>query len=353
MLRRRSSRSIQRGDATVVRERLAAAALFAGAPEEALTTLSVVADVVTVQSGAALVREGRIPTHLYVVTDGVFDVFSTGESAGEVVKVASLQAGDHFGEIGIIEGMPSTASVRAAGEAAAIRIPARDFLDVVRESPELARSVRARAARKLAHTHPSYAPGATEVVLAEAGAALGSAVSLRSLDELLRSITATAVNLFRAASCSIALVDDEAGELVFRSATGAGAEEVIGARIAAGEGIAGAVLASGVPVVVPDIDRDERFAGAFAASTGFKPTAIVARPLEVHGKIVGVIEVLDPERVDEQTTTLLGLFSNQAALAIETGRALQGLVDALAGWGSMSGAEKRAAIARIRALLGA
>ncbi|HWC15286.1 MAG TPA: cyclic nucleotide-binding domain-containing protein [Actinomycetota bacterium] len=353
MFRRTRSWSVRGGDAEFVRERLATAAVFAGAPEDAVARLAALADVVTVRSGTDLVREGRIPTHLYVITSGIFDVFSTGESSGQVVKVASLQAGDHFGEIGIIEGMPSTASVRAAGEAVAIRIPARDFLDVVREAPELARSVRMRAARKLAHTHPSYAPGVTEVVLTEAGDAFGSAMSLRSLDELLRSITATAVNLFRAASCSIALVDEATGELVFRAATGAGAEKVMGARIAAGEGIAGAVLASGVPVVVTDVDRDARFAGAFAASTGFKPTAIVARPLDVQGTIVGVIEVLDPERVDERTTTLLGLFSNQAALAIQTGRALQELVDALAGWNSMSGAEKRAAIARIRGLLGA
>ena len=344
--------SIQPRDEQVIRKGLSEAALLEGASEEMVSALSEAAEIVSVRAGATLVREGRIPTHLYVITSGVFDVFSSGESGVET-KVTSLQAGEHFGEIGIIEGMPSTASVRADGEAVTVRIPAGRFLDAVRESPELARLIRGRAAQKLAQTHPSYDPAAAQIVIDEVGEGVSWPRSIRRVDELLRSITGTAKELFGAAACSIALLDEATGDLVFRSVTGEGAEEILGARIPAGQGIVGAVMTSGAPVVVPDVATDERFASSFASSFGYQPKTIVARPLEVRGKIVGVIEVLDPDDSHDVASDRLGLFSDQAALAIEAGQALQELVETLSEWTTMSGPEKREAIGRIRDRLGA
>ncbi len=86
-----------------------------------------------------------------------------GES-GTDEKVNTLEENDLFGEIGLLEGMPSTATVAAAGSARLVRIPAADFLGVVRDTPVLIQRLLERAAGRLAQTHPSYKPVATDTI---------------------------------------------------------------------------------------------------------------------------------------------------------------------------------------------
>jgi GAF domain-containing protein len=130
-------------------------------------------------------------------------------------------------------------------------------------------------------------------------------------DELLHAIAETARETFAAGACSLALLEGD--ELVFHVAAGGG--DVIGTRVAVGEGIAGWVVASGQPIVIDDVTSDERFAGGVAEQTGYVPRSIMAMPLETDRDTLGVIEILDPQ-IDD--LGLLELFARQAALAIES-----------------------------------
>ncbi|MFP5299394.1 MAG: GAF domain-containing protein [Actinomycetota bacterium] len=154
--------------------------------------------------------------------------------------------------------------------------------------------------------------------LAAAAAQVGPAIVPEGHHELLRSITDAAMDLFAAAACSLALVDDD--ELVFLVASGEGAEQITGQRVSIGSGIAGWVVASGQPISISDVQRDQRFAKDVAQATGYVPRSILAMPLETERRTVGVIEVLDRD-VDGRDTAndmrLLSLFARQAALAIE------------------------------------
>jgi GAF domain-containing protein len=171
-------------------------------------------------------------------------------------------------------------------------------------------------------------------------------------EELLRSITETARELFDAAACSLALLDDSGEELVFHVASGAGAEDVAGLRIPASRGIAGWVVMSGQAIAIEDVTQDPRFAHDIATQTGYVPRSILAMPLETDRRMLGVIEVLD-RRVDVTRTRdmeLLGLFARQAALAIEGARVFAELgtellraAAAAAGDGELGRALERAA----------
>src|SRR5918999_359074 len=68
--------------------------------------------------------------------------------------------------------------------------------------------------------------------------------------QLMEGIVRTAAGVFEAAASSIALIDRTTGELVYQSAWGAGAHEIVGVRLPPGKGIAGAVVASGEPEAV-------------------------------------------------------------------------------------------------------
>jgi serine/threonine protein kinase len=110
---------------------------------------------------------------------------------------------------------------------------------------------------------------------------------------VMEAIVRTAAGMFDAAACSIALTDPKNGELVYEAAWGAGASEVVGMRLPPGVGIAGAVVASGEGVFVPECRKDPRFARQVAAGTGYVPYTMVTAPLIRDGKPIGVLAVLD------------------------------------------------------------
>lgn len=164
-----------------------------------------------------------------------------------------------------------------------------------------------------------------ELLLRIAGLAsnLGPALVPGSHDELLDSITSAAKELFEAAACSLALLDDTQRELIFHVAVGAGAEDVKGLRMPVDRGIAGWVVAAGQPIAIEDVTRDPRFAADVAERTGYVPRSILAMPLQTDREMLGAIEVLD-RRADrpgaERDLELLAIFARQAALAIENSR---------------------------------
>ena len=137
--------------------------------------------------------------------------------------------------------------------------------------------------------------------------------------ELLQSVVDVARAIFGAQASSIFLLDEEAGELVFQAVSGRGEELLIGRRFPAGRGIAGWVAISGEPMVVDDLAARSPFDRSLAESTQYVPDALMAVPLVHGGRVLGVLEVLDPAeqaRSNLSELDLLSLFARQAAVAL-------------------------------------
>ena len=152
---------------------------------------------------------------------------------------------------------------------------------------------------------------------AVAAGALGSEESYR---ELLQSIVEVARAIFGARASSVFLHDEESDELVFEAVAGEGADELIGRRFPSSTGIAGWVLVTRQPLVVEDLSSDPRHAREAAESTGFVPKGLMAVPLLHEDRALGVLEVLDrPQKAafSLQEMELLGLFANEAAIALD------------------------------------
>jgi GAF domain-containing protein len=145
---------------------------------------------------------------------------------------------------------------------------------------------------------------------------LGADESFRAL---LQSTVETARRIFRAKASSVFLLDEQTEELVFEAVAGEGADTLVGTRFPADTGVAGWVLVTRQPLVVEDLTKDTRFARDAAESTGFVPRGLMAVPLLEEDRALGVLEVLD--RPEQSAFTLaemdlLGLFANQAAIAL-------------------------------------
>ena len=152
---------------------------------------------------------------------------------------------------------------------------------------------------------------------AVAAGVLGSEESFRTL---LQSVVETARAIFSAKASSVFLLDEEADELVFEAVAGEGADTLVGQRFPSSTGVAGWVLVTRQPLVVDDLTKDTRFSREAAESTGYVPRGLMAVPLLAEDKVLGVLEVLDRPQSSAFTLAemdLLGLFGNQAAIALE------------------------------------
>lgn len=153
-----------------------------------------------------------------------------------------------------------------------------------------------------------------------AAVAAGALAAREGHRPLLQAIVEVARAIFGARAASVMLLDEGTAELVFEAVTGEGEDMLVGRRIPSGTGIAGWVAQSGQPLVVEDVARDPRFAVQEARRTGYVPKGLMAAPLLRQERVLGVLNVLDrPERrrFSVAEMDLLGLFANQAAVALD------------------------------------
>jgi GAF domain-containing protein len=163
-------------------------------------------------------------------------------------------------------------------------------------------------------------------------AASGRSALPGSTDALLHSIVEAAASIFGAGAASILLLDEGEGVLEFKVAHGAAEHDLTGTRIPIDQGIAGYVAMTGQPIAISDVEHDARFNREFARSTGYVPRSILATPLKSGDRILGVMEILD--KIDARSfgmhdMELLGMFAQQAALAIDQAQLIEHLDEAL------------------------
>ncbi len=116
-------------------KRLAELPLFEGLDEESLRTISKVAQEVSVQEDAELVREGDYSYNLTVIDEGQAEVVHDGQ------VVATLGPGDVFGEIGVLQKGMRNATVRATTPMRLITLTGWDLRRLRNRMPELEQRV--------------------------------------------------------------------------------------------------------------------------------------------------------------------------------------------------------------------
>ena len=123
-------------------KRLADLPLFEGMDEEALRTVSKVAQEVSVSAGAELVREGDYSYELSIIDEGQAEVMHEGQ------VVATLGPGDVFGESGVLSKSMRNADVRATTPMRLITLTGWDLRRLRTRIPLLEERVSALAAER-------------------------------------------------------------------------------------------------------------------------------------------------------------------------------------------------------------
>jgi predicted MFS family arabinose efflux permease len=131
-------------------EILARLRIFDGASTPVLESLAGSLRPETTAAGETVVSEGETADAIYVVVAGDLAVTSGGS------PIRRLGAGDYFGEIGVLEGMSRTATVRADSICELYRIDGEDFLQALSGAPMGARTLADTMTGRLARTHPAH-----------------------------------------------------------------------------------------------------------------------------------------------------------------------------------------------------
>jgi CRP-like cAMP-binding protein/predicted MFS family arabinose efflux permease len=139
-------------------EALVGLSIFEGARRQTLESIASGMSEETVAAGTEVILEGDVPNDFFVVAEGELDVVAAGETSSDARKVNSLGPGEYFGEIGLLEGVPRTASVISVTEARFFRIPGNTFLDAVNQTPLMSMTLLSGMVGRLARTHPSREP---------------------------------------------------------------------------------------------------------------------------------------------------------------------------------------------------
>jgi diguanylate cyclase (GGDEF)-like protein len=141
---------------------------------------------------------------------------------------------------------------------------------------------------------------------------------------VLRGLLEGLEELLQPSSWSLLLRDDVTGNLVFTLVRSEVDAALAGKHLDPGEGIAGWVMKSGETLLISDVTKDTRFSSRMDQVTGYATRSIVAVPLRVENRPIGVLEIVNA--MDERIFTpddveILQAFADFTALAIDNARA--------------------------------
>jgi PAS domain S-box-containing protein len=90
---------------------------------------------------------------------------------------------------------------------------------------------------------------------------------------------------------ALGMLEDE--HVIYRAAAGQNAGNILGRKVALGEGIAGRVAVDGHGVVVSNVSQDKNY-GEADKFGGIETQAIVVAPIQSQGALIGIIEAINP-----------------------------------------------------------
>ena len=100
-------------------------------------------DSLSVPAGKVLVEEGRIGQEVFIIVDGTAAVTRNGK------KVATLGAGNHFGELALLDRRPRSASVVTETDMDVLIMSQRQFNGLLESVPTIARKLLSALATRL------------------------------------------------------------------------------------------------------------------------------------------------------------------------------------------------------------
>jgi signal transduction histidine kinase/DNA-binding response OmpR family regulator/putative methionine-R-sulfoxide reductase with GAF domain len=142
--------------------------------------------------------------------------------------------------------------------------------------------------------------------------------STEHLDILLDKIVSLATSVIGAKMGSIMLIQEPKNILTIKSAIGLEPEIIEHTKLELGKSIAGYVAQKGAPLIIEDIENDQKFKRL--SKKHYATKSLLCVPLKIKEKVLGVINLSDKVTgapFNQDDLRLLTTFASQAAIAID------------------------------------
>lgn len=163
----------------------------------------------------------------------------------------------------------------------------------------------------------------------------GDLSSLRDVDQVLEAIVRRSRQLLSSDVAYLLLLDYERREAYMRVGDGIQTQEFLDIRLAFGEGIAGLVATTGMPLWTSDYSTDEHLAARIDATVKRESlVSILGVPLAAGSRILGVLLASDrrPREFTHDEVALLSSLAHHAAIALENASLFQDTQRAVDRW---------------------
>lgn len=169
--------------------------------------------------------------------------------------------------------------------------------------------------KRRAHVMSALADSATEIT-----------ASL-DLDEVLQRILNQISAALRVEVVFLALVDQQGDTLTFQASSSGAEDEIIGHKIKIGEGLSGKVALEGKGQIIPESKIDDRYIEDIKGVASFDFHSIACAPLIARGKVIGILEAINPKdgRFDPDALEVLTGIGSLAGSAIDHARLFEQL----------------------------
>lgn len=162
--------------------------------------------------------------------------------------------------------------------------------------------------------------------LADGAAAFN--VSL-DLHEVWQRVLNQTIQAMQVETTALGLVEGPDRTIVFRAAAGQNAGNIIDRRITGGQGLAGQVVVEGHGIVIANPAEDKRYTETDRFS-GIEARAIAIAPIQAQGRIIGVLEAINPvsHSFDADALTVMTGLGSLAGASIGNAQLVERLQNA-------------------------
>lgn len=198
----------------------------------------------------------------------------------------------------------------------------RDIIAILRNENELLKERNQQISNKLARLQQAFR------VLIDVEQKTRLLQSDFDLGELLYSLLELVLHACNIEHGSLILVDDDAGELEFVEVIGETREVLRNHRISMDTGVVGYVIETAEAVLVENVHSSRKWSSAVDDYLGFHTQSLMCVPLQVEGRVVGALEVINQpgETIfDDNELNVLRVAASLVSLALERAEILTSL----------------------------
>ncbi|HNB40619.1 MAG TPA: GAF domain-containing protein [Anaerolineales bacterium] len=162
--------------------------------------------------------------------------------------------------------------------------------------------------------------------LAEGAATINSSLEMQ---DVLRRILNQTMQALQVETVALGLIDSHSNDLVFQAAAGNNSGHIPGLREPAGKGLVGKVIQAGRGVILPSIKHDPTLVEEDRLN-GVEMRALAIAPIQLHGKVIGVLEAVNPisGAFDPDALVVMTGLGNLAGTTIDNSKLFEQLQNA-------------------------